>query len=219
MKYFESWESFVNLINPLLDGLGVTLTFFILTLVFALPLGLLLCFGKTSKIAPLRWFCSGYILLFRGTPLLLQLIFFFFGLPVIGITISREAAVVVAFSLNYAAYFAEIYRGGLLSISRGQYEAAQVLGLKKSTTFAKIILPQIIKRILPPISNEIITLVKDTSLVYAIAVSDLIKEAKTIMLRDMNLMPLVVAAVFYLLLTTIFTFILNKCEKKLSYYQ
>lgn len=219
MKYFESWDTFMNLINPLLDGLGVTLTFFILTLVFALPLGLLLCFGKTSKIAPLRWFCSGYILLFRGTPLLLQLIFFFFGLPVIGITISREAAVVVAFSLNYAAYFAEIYRGGLLSISRGQYEAAQVLGLKKSTTFAKIILPQIVKRILPPISNEIITLVKDTSLVYAIAVSDLIKEAKTIMLRDMNLMPLVVAAVFYLLLTTIFTFILNKCEKKLSYYQ
>jgi len=218
MQYFQSAESMYNLFFPLLRGTGITLELFLWTLLFSIPLGFVICSMRMSRVAPVRWFAQGYILIFRGTPLLLQLIFFFLGFSLMGIKMDRMFAAVLAFSLNYAAYFAEIFRGGIQSMPVGQYEAAQVLGLSRGQTFFKVILPQVIKRVFPPVGNEVIVLVKDTALVYVIALSDLLRESEIIMMRDFDLTPLIVAGAFYLVLTTLFTFILNKLEKRMNYY-
>lgn len=211
-------EDFLQVIPSLLEGTGTTLTLFALTLVLSIPLGMVICLGRMSKIKPIRWLAQLYILIFRGTPLMLQLIFFFFGMPMLGLPLEREVAAVVTFALNYAAYFAEIFRGGIQSIPRGQYEASQVLGLSSSQRFFKIIIPQVVKRVIPPIGNETVTLVKDTALVYAIALSDLLRSAQVIMMRQNNLNALIVAALFYLIMTSLVTFLFNQLEKKLSYY-
>ena len=160
-----------------------------------------------------------YILIMRGTPLLLQIIFIFFGLPIVGISIDRMPAAILAFTLNYGAYFAEIFRAGIGSIDQGQYEGAEVLGLSKRDTFFRIILPQGFKRVLPPVANEIITLVKDTALVYAVGFDDLLKIGKTATNRDATLMPLVLVAVIYLVLIFVLSKILAYVEKKFDYYK
>lgn len=206
--------------TPLFSGLGVTLQLFAWTLLLSIPLGFLICFGRISKLAPLRWFTQGYILLFRGTPLLLQLIFWFFGLPILGIKVTREMACIIAFALNYAAYFAEIFRAGIQSIPRGQHEAAFILGLNKKQLFFLIELPQVTKNVLPPVGNEVVTLVKDTALVYAVAISDLLREAQKILMRvGTDLTPLIVAGVFYLIMTSLLTWLFNYVEKRMSYYR
>ena len=219
MKYFEDIDKLWSLLREMLGGTLITIEVWGFTLLFALPLGLLFCLMYLSKNRLLRGVSKGYIFLFRGTPLLLQVVLVFFGLPLIGLKFERLTAAIVAFSLNYAAYFAEIYRGGLQSISRGQYEAAHVLGLSNRVTFFKVILPQVAKRILPPMGNEIITLVKDTALVYAIALSDLLREAKIAMLRDFSFMPLIIAAIFYLVMTGGLTSLFRHVEKRFSYYK
>ena len=160
-----------------------------------------------------------YILVMRGTPLLLQIIFIFFGLPIVGISIDRMPSAILAFTLNYGAYFAEIFRAGISSIDEGQYEGAEVLGLSKVDTFFRIIMPQAIKRVLPPVTNEIITLVKDTALVYAVGFDDLLKIGKTATNRDATLMPLVLVAVIYLLLILVLSKVLAHIEKKFDYYR
>ena len=224
MAYFQSWESFSNLMWSLLSGAGVTLEIFFFTLLFSIPLGFLVCFGRMSKFKPLKWFSQGYIVLFRGTPLMLQLLFFYFAvallqIPGTGTTSGRIFVAIFVFSINYSSYFAEIFRGGIQSVPLGQYEAADMLGFTRKQSFSKIILPQVLKNVLPPVGNEVITLVKDTSLVYIISVSDLLRESQIIVKRDSDLMPFAVAAIFYLLLTSILTFMFNKLEKKFDYYK
>ncbi|MEG0580127.1 MAG: amino acid ABC transporter permease, partial [Niameybacter sp.] len=155
-----------KLMPQVIEGLGVTLQLFGLTLLFSIPLGIVIALGRVSRFKILNKITSCYILILRGTPLLLQIVFVFFGLPLIGITFDRLPAALVAFSLNYAAYFAEIFRSGIASIDKGQYEGAEVLGLSSMETFFRIIFPQAIKRVLPPVGNEVVTLVKDTALVY-----------------------------------------------------
>lgn len=212
-------EDFLSVIPPLLKGTGLTLELFFLTLITSIPLGMIICLGRMSRFKPLRWLTQLYILLFRGTPLMLQLIFFFFGMPILGVYLDRFMAAFLAFGLNYAAYFAEIFRGGIQSISKGQYEAAQVLGLSSRQCFFKIILPQVIKRVIPPVGNEVVTLVKDTALVYAIALSDLMREAQVLMITQNSLSALVVAGLFYLIMTSLVTLAFHKAEKKLDYYR
>ncbi len=207
----------------LLGGMLTSVEIFVLTLVFSLPLGLVLAFGRMSKNAVVRNVTKVYISIMRGTPLMLQLMVVFFGpFFLFGIRITtayRFIAVIIGFVLNYAAYFAEIYRGGIESMPVGQYEAAKVLGYGRRQTFVKIILPQVIKRILPPVTNEVITLVKDTSLAFVIAVSEMFTVAKAIVAAQATMMPFVIAAVFYYLFNLIVAFTMEKLEKKLSYYR
>lgn len=220
MTYFQNIDKLWSLLREMLEGTLVTAEVWLLTLAFALPLGLALCLMYLSKNKVLRGISKGYIVFFRGTPLLLQIVFVFLGLPlVLGFTFDRMTAAIIAFVLNYAAYFAEIYRGGMLSIPKGQYEAAHVLGLSGNVTFSKIILPQVVKRILPPMGNEVITLVKDTALVYAIGINDLLREAKIAMLRDFTFVPLVISAVFYLVMTGALTKLFKHMEHKFNYYR
>lgn len=205
-----------TMLSLLLQGFLTTLAIFTLTLLGSLPLGLLVYFGKKSRIAPLRWLVNAYISIMRGTPLMLQLLFVYFGLPfipVIGIRLDDFPAAVLAFVLNYGAYFCEIFRAGIQAIPKGQYEAAKTLGMNYVQTMKRIILPQVFKIILPPVSNETITLVKDTSLIYVLAMNDLLRTTRNLVQRDFNIMPFVVAAVFYLVMTLILTFGFNKLEK------
>lgn len=207
---------------PMWQGFEVSLTLFFITLVFSIPLGLAFALMRISPLRPLSWVINGYIWLMRGTPLLLQMLFIVFALPnipVIGVTLPTFPAAVVAFALNYAAYFAEIFRGGIQSIGKGQYEAAQTLGFSYAQTMRRIILPQMVKRVLPPISNEIITLVKDTSLIYALAINDLLRVARGIVNRDASPTPFVVAAVFYLLMTLVLTWVFQRLEKRYAVYE
>lgn len=207
---------------PMWQGFEVSLTLFLITLVFSIPLGLAFALMRISPLRPLSWTINGYIWLMRGTPLLLQMLFIVFALPnipVIGVTLPTFPAAVVAFVLNYAAYFAEIFRGGIQSIGKGQYEAAQTLGFSYAQTMRRIILPQMVKRVLPPISNEIITLVKDTSLIYALAINDLLRVARGIVNRDASPTPFVVAAVFYLLMTLVLTWVFQRLEKRYAVYE
>lgn len=207
------------MLPQMMEGLGVTLQVFALTLIFAIPLGILVAVCRLSRFKVLRKIMEFYILLMRGTPLLLQIIFIFFGFPILNIAIPRMPAALLAFSLNYAAYFAEIFRAGISSIDQGQYEGAEVLGLSKQDTFFRIILPQAFKRVLPPIANEVITLVKDTALVYAVGFDDLLKIGKTATNRDASLLPLVLVAVIYLLLILVLSKVLAAVEKKYDYYK
>jgi polar amino acid transport system permease protein len=211
----------IEIMGPLLEGTGVTLQVFLLTFVLAVPLGLGLALIRISGLAVLGGLVNGYIWLMRGTPLMLQMLFIYFALPfvpVIGVRLPDFPAAIVAFVLNYAAYFAEIFRAGIQSIDRGQYEGARVLGLSYAQTMRRIVLPQVLKRILPPMSNETITLVKDTSLIYVLAMNDLLRAARGIVQRDFTTTPFIVAAAFYLLMTLVLTLGFQRLERKYAVY-
>lgn len=210
------------MLKQLSEGLIVSVEIFSLTLLFSLPLGLIVAFGRMSKFKIIRYLITFYISIMRGTPLMLQLIVVYFApYYVFGRTINgfRFPAIIIAFSINYAAYFAEIYRGGIESMPKGQYEAAEVLGFNKFQTFFKIIFPQVIKRILPSVTNETITLVKDTSLAFVLAEVEMFTMAKQIAAKDASIMPLMVAGLFYFVFNAIVAFIMDRFEKKLSYYR
>lgn len=212
-----------TLIRELCSGMLVSLEIFVLTLVFSLPLGLLVAFGRMSKISPIRWLTKIYISIMRGTPLMLQLMVVYFGpYYIFGIRISRGyrlTAVLIGFAINYAAYFAEIYRGGIEAIPTGQYEAARVLGYSKAQTFFRIIFPQVIKHILPPVTNEVITLVKDTSLAFVLAVTEMFTMAKQIAAAQTSMVPYIAAGIFYYVLNLIVAIAMEALEKKLDYYR
>jgi polar amino acid transport system permease protein len=210
-----------TILPPLLQGSAVTLQVFLITLVLAVPLGLGLALLRISRFGILSGLVNGYIWLMRGTPLMLQMLFIYFALPfipVIGIRLPDFPAAILAFVLNYAAYFAEIFRAGIQSIDRGQYEGAKVLGMSYPQTMRRIVLPQVLKRILPPMSNETITLVKDTSLIYVLAMNDLLRAARGIVQRDFTTSPFVVAAAFYLFMTLVLTYGFQRLEKKYAVY-
>ena len=212
---------FVPVTLALLKGFGETLNIFLLTLVFSIPLGLLVAFGTMSKFSPLRMLMKSIVWIIRGTPLMLQLIVVFygpgllFGLPAMG----RFTAVILAFTINYACYFSEIYRGGIESIPVGQYEAGQVLGLTKNQIFFKIILMQVVKRIIPSMGNEIITLVKDTSLARVIAVYEIMWVGQAFIKSDGLIWPMFYTGAFYLLFSGLLTLLFQRIEHKLDYYR
>lgn len=209
-------------LTQLSQGLGYTLAIFGLTLIFSIPLGLLVCKGRMSKLLPVSAIFRLYISVLRGTPLMLQLLLVYFG-PYYIFRVNlgnnyRFIATIIAFSLNYAAYFAEIFRGGIQSMSKGQYEAATVLGFSKAQTYFKIILPQVVKRVLPSVSNEIITLVKDTSLAQVLSVTEMFTKASAAASKQVSVMPFIVAGLFYYFMNLIIEVILNRLEKSMSYY-
>ncbi|MEX2785229.1 amino acid ABC transporter permease [Streptococcus sp. H49] len=209
----------LEILPNLLNGALITLQVFITVLVLSIPIGAVLAFLMQVSFKPLNWLLTLYIWVMRGTPLLLQLIFFYYVLPSVGVTIERMPAAILAFTLNYAAYFAEIFRGGIAAVPRGQYEAAKVLKFTQLQTIRYIILPQVIKIVLPSVFNEIINLVKDSSLVYVLGVGDLLLASKTAANRDASLIPMFVAGAIYLLLIGIVTIISHRVEKKYSYYK
>ena len=212
---------FLGVNAQLLGGFKYTLLIFFITLVAAIPLGLPIALGSMSRFKPLRWISRAFVWVIRGTPLMLQIMVVFyvpglvFGTPFR----SRIIAVIIAFIINYAAYFSEIYRGGIESIPVGQYEAGQVLGLTKTQTFFKVVLFQVVKRIMAPMSNEVITLVKDTSLANVIAVGELIMSAQNIVKVYAIIWPLFFTAIFYLIFCGVLTLLFNALEKKLNYYR
>ncbi|MFD1465608.1 amino acid ABC transporter permease [Lapidilactobacillus mulanensis] len=214
-----NWQYITEILPALLDGTKMTLSLFLLTLVLSIPLGLLVSVGLRSKYRPVRAVLKLYVWLMRGTPLLLQLIFVFYGLPIIHIVFERYSAALFAFVINYGAYFAEIFRGGLQSVDEGQSEAAQILGLRPWQIFRKIILPQVNKKVIPAMGNEVINLVKDSSLVYVIGLGDLLRAGNIAMARDVTLVPLLLVAVIYLLLTAALTWGLRSAERHYNYYQ
>ena len=207
----------LKIMGPLLEGTGVTLQVFLITLVLSVPLGLCLALARISHFKVLSGIVNGYIWLMRGTPLMLQMLFIYFALPfvpVIGIRLPDFPAAIVAFVLNYAAYFAEIFRAGIQSIDRGQYEGAKALGLSYPQTLRRIVLPQMLRRSLPPLANETITLIKDTSLIYVLALNDLLRAARGFVQRDFTITPFIVAAVFYLLMTLLLTWVFQRLERR-----
>ena len=211
---------FLPVTLQLLQGFGESLKIFVLTLVFSLPLGLIICFGSMSKFTPLRSLVRTFVWIIRGTPLMLQLIIIFYGpglmfnLP----ALPRFTATIIAFAINYACYFSEIYRGGIESISKGQYEAGQVLGMTKQQIFFKIVLLQVVKRILAPISNEVITLVKDTSLARIIGIYEIIWAGESFIKKGL-IWPLFYTGIFYLVFSGLLTILFAKLEKKLDYFR
>ncbi|MCX2454781.1 amino acid ABC transporter permease [Lacticaseibacillus nasuensis] len=214
----------MQILPALLAGLKLTLGLFALTLVGALPLGMVLAVGLVPHVKSIigriiNWVLTAYVWLFRGTPLLLQLIFVFYGLPLVGIVFDRFNAAAFAFILNYAAYFAEIFRGGFGAIEQGQFEAATVLNLTRWQTLRYVVIPQVLKIVLPSIGNEVINLVKDSSLVYVIGLGDLLRAGNVATSRDVTLVPLVLVGIIYLLLTAIFTFLQRRVEKAFAYYR
>ncbi|MCH3904432.1 MAG: amino acid ABC transporter permease [Lactobacillus sp.] len=213
MKYI------MQIMPALLSGTWLTLRVFFWTLIVSLPLGVLVAVGELSKFKPLEWLVRFYVWIMRGTPLLLQLIFVFYGLPLIGIVFPRYQAALFAFILNYAAYFAEIFRGGLQAVPTGQFEAAQVLRLNHWQTLIHIIIPQVVKIVLPSIGNEIINLVKDSSLVYVIGLGDLLRAGNVAMARDVTMVPLLLVGLIYLLLISLCSFAQRKLEGHFSYYK
>lgn len=209
----------LELLPSLFEGMITTLKVFTLTLLFSVPLGVVISILRLSKNKVVNKVTKTYILIMRGTPLLLQIIFVFFGLPTIGIVFDRFTSIILAFTLNYAAYFGEIFRSGLSAVDRGQYEAATMLGMSKIQTLRRVVLPQVIKITLPVVANEVITLVKDTSLVYIVGISDLLRVGKIASNRDVTLLPLLMVGVVYLTLTAVFTKAFDKLEESLSYYE
>lgn len=212
-----------TMLSLLSEGFVTSLLIFALTLLFSMPLGLAVMFGRRSRLTPLRGFIKAYISIMRGTPLMLQLIVVYFApYYVFGMKISksyRMIAVILAFVLNYAAYFAEIYRSGIESMPVGQYEAAKVLGYSRVQTFFRIILPQVIKRVLPAVTNEMITLVKDTSLAFVLTVTEMFTIAKQIAAAQASVMPLMAAGVFYYIFNLVVAVVMEHVEKKLNYYR
>lgn len=213
--------SFVRVTAELFGGFTTTLVIFFMTLLFSIPLGLIITFGSMSKIKPVSWLVKTFVWVIRGTPLMLQIMVVFYcpgllwGTPMS----DRLLAVLVAFIINYAAYFSEIYRGGIASVPKGQYEAGQVLGMTKTQVFFRVILKQVIKRIVPPMSNEVITLVKDTSLARVVAVVELVRAADDIVAGYAIIWPLFYVGAFYLLFSGVLTVLFGKLEKKLDYYK
>lgn len=220
IKFFNDPSKLWNLTELLLQGAGVTLSIFFLTLLFAVPLGVLFAQARMSKQAVLRAPTSLYIYLMRSTPLMLQIMFVYFLLPqILPFKVDRFSAVIFAFAVNYAAYFAEIFRSGIQSIPAGQYEAAKVLGYTKTQTFFCIILPQVVKRVLLPMTNEIITLIKDTALASTVAVVELMTIAKKQVSSSSSVEPYLLAIVFYLVLNGVAEQLCKLAEKRLSYYR
>lgn len=203
------------------EGVKILLELFFVTTIFSIPLGIVVAFVRLSNNKIASSVSSFYIWIMRGSPLLLQMMFFYYVLPIISpkLVFDQLTVAFIAFVINYAAYYAEIFRGGLLSIDKGQFEAAKVLGFDKATMYRRIILPQITKRVLPPVSNELITLVKDTSLVYILGLNDLLRVATAASNREASLMPFAYAAVIYLVMTAILTKLMAILEKRYSYYR
>lgn len=212
--------TFLEVTLSLSKGFITTVILFLLTLLGSVPLGLIITLGSMSKIKPIKWITKTFVWIIRGTPLMIQIIFVYYGPNLLFDLdlLPRMIAVLIAFIINYACYFSEIYRGGIESIPSGQYEAGQVLGMTNTQIFFKIVLMQVIKRIVAPMGNEIITLVKDTSLARVIAVSELVMAAQEIVKSEMIIWPLFYIAAFYLLFSGLLTILLNLAEKKLSYY-
>lgn len=216
----QLWAKLAKLVPQMCEGTWVSIQIFVLTLVFSLPLGLLLAKGRMSRRKWVRRPVSAYLLIMRGTPLILQLIFFYFApYYLLKLSYDRFVAAILTFTLNYAAYFAEIYRSGIESIPQGQYEAAHVLGFSKGQTFFQIILPQVVKRILPTMGNEFMTLVKDTALAMTLGVSELFRIAQTASAREFSTMPIFVAGVFYFVLNWLVSRFFTYMERKLDYYR
>lgn len=210
----------LRILPNMFAGLGVSAQIFLITIVLSLPIGILLALVRISKVAVFRKLAEIYIYVMRGTPLMLQIMFIYYGLPLmLDVQISDFLAAILAFVANYAAYFAEIFRGGIQSIPKGQYEGAKVLGFTYRQTMWHIVLPQVVKRVIPPLGNETITLLKDTSLVYILAMNDLMRVTRAFVQRDFDTMPFLVAAVFYLVCTAILTKILTYVEKRYAVYE
>lgn len=210
----------LRILPNMFAGLGVSAQIFLITIVLSLPIGILLALVRISKVAVFRKLAEVYIYVMRGTPLMLQIMFIYYGLPLmLHVQISDFPAAILAFVANYAAYFAEIFRGGIQSIPKGQYEGAKVLGFTYRQTMWHIVLPQVVKRVIPPLGNETITLLKDTSLVYILAMNDLMRVTRAFVQRDFDTMPFLVAAVFYLVCTAILTKILAYVEKRYAVYE
>lgn len=212
-------EYLAMILPALLEGGLLALELFAVTLIFSLPLGLPVALGEDSRIAPIRWICKAFVFVFRGTPLMLQLFFFYFFFPIqLGIRMSAFPTACLTFVINYAAYFAEIYRGGFRSIDRGQYEAAHSLGLSRARTLFDIVLPQMFRVVIPPISNEVIVLIKDTALASCISLAEMMRVSEGMVNRDGTLIPYVVAAGIYLVFTAVMTFVLGRIERRASRY-
>ena len=213
---------FSVMMGILMEGFALTAEIFLITLVGSLPLGVVVALARMSKFKPLAWLAQLYISILRGTPLMLQLMAIMFGpYYLLGLNMGSDWkfwACAIGFILNYAAYFAEIYRSGIQSIPRGQYEAAEVLGYTKAQTFMKIVLPQVIKRILPAMGNEVITLVKDTSLAFVLGIMEMFSAAKALAASEVSMVPYAIAALIYWVLCLLIEFILNRVEKRLDYY-
>ncbi len=231
-----TWEEILQCTEVIARYLIPTLKIFGFTLLFSIPLGMIVALLKMCKFKPVSWLINVYILIMRGTPLMLQIITIYYAIPMMkvsnseflqnlfaGVDIKSDSyqfnALIVAFALNYAAYFAEIFRGGIESIPKGQYEAAAALGMTKGQTFFRVVLPQVIKRIVPASSNEVITLVKDTSLASVIAYAEIFRKAKEQMVSYSNLTPLFIAGIFYFIMNAILTTVFAAVEKKLDYYK
>ena len=217
-----SLEYIISILKPMLEGAQVTVLLFLIAIVVSIPLGFLLTLAVRSRIKPLSWFANSYIYLMRGTPLLLQLLVIVFGLPLIPVigeylVLDRFVAACLGFILNYAAYFAEIFRGGLLAIDKGQYEASQVLGLNRWQTMTRVILPQMFRIALPAVANESVTLVKDTALLYAVAVPELLHFAQTAVNRDFTILPFFFAGIIYLIITLVMTLFFKWLERRFKY--
>lgn len=220
MKYFNNPEAFLRLVASMQDGFMATLFIFGSTLLFSIPLGMIVALLRMNRRRVVSVPVSLYILVMRGTPLMLQIFAVYFAIPMLtGMNLDRMAATIFAFSLNYAAYFAEIFRGGMESIPVGQHEASQVLGLTRAQTFFHIVLPQVAKRVLLPVSNEVITLVKDTSLANIIAVGELFRAAKNEASRTASVEPLFVAGLFYLLMNGVVTLFFSFVSRRMAYYK
>ncbi len=208
-----------SIIFYILAGANTTLRIFFVTLIFAIPLGILFAIGKIAGGKIIKGILDIYTWLLRGTPLMLQIFFVFYGIPqLLGIKLDRDLAAYIAFIINYTAYFTEIFRAGILSIEKGQFEASKALGMSYPQTMRRIVIPQAIKRVLPPVGNEFITLIKDTSLVMVIAIPDIMRNTKEIVSREASPETFIIAAVIYLILTYGIVFLFSKTEKRLSYY-
>lgn len=225
-----SWEEILNCTGVILKYLIPTLKIFGFTLLFSIPLGMVVALIKKCPFKPVSWLINVYILIMRGTPLMLQIITIYYAIPMMqqqglleGVNTRSDnyqfTALIVAFALNYAAYFAEIFRGGIEAIPKGQYEASAALGMTKTQTFFRVILPQVVKRIVPASANEVITLVKDTSLASVIAYAEIFRKAKEMMVTYSNLTPLFIAGLFYFIMNALLTMLFTAVEKKLDYYK
>ncbi|MFB5589661.1 amino acid ABC transporter permease [Bacillus cereus] len=217
-----SFDYINSILTPMLEGAQITVLLFLIAIVLSIPLGFLLTLAVRSSFKPLSWLAQIYIYLLRGTPLLLQLLFICFGLPMIPVigeylVMDRFVAACLGFILNYAAYFAEIFRGGLLAIDKGQHEASQVLGLNKWQTLTRIIIPQMFRIALPAVANESVTLVKDTALLYAVAVPELLHYAQTAVNRDFTIVPFFIAGLIYLIITIVLTMIFKWLERRFKF--
>ena len=215
-------DYFNTIVKPMLEGAQMTILLFIIAIIVSIPLGFLITLAVNSRIKPVSWLAHTYVYIMRGTPLLLQLLLICFGLPMIPVIgeyliFDRFVAACIGFILNYAAYFAEIFRGGLLSIDKGQYEAAKVLGMNRWQTTTKIILPQMFRIALPAVANESVTLVKDTALLYAVAVPELLHFAQTAVNRDFTIVPFFIAGIIYLLITLVLTLFFKALERKFKF--